>query len=422
MAVGFSRDMWYNYIADRSHPPVASAIVEKPEYDPDHVYAWKPANNYKGWKRIDKGEAGVDDAEVIQSAINDTDEYGLVVVICNVTLTSTLVIDKKVNVDFYGKITADGITAIKLGNQDTTKLTFIRIKLNELDGISKATGTYGIEVENAAACKVYFGKIRRFDKGIYFDPKTSGDAGENRFFGGNITECNVGIGFSTSSQRMQGNIIECGIFACSKGLEYEAGGNSYNCMFRGVIHCEGGQDIVDNVGLQIFIPYYLQKPVEDYSTIHHKSTLVGTVDLFQAYSRARINSQDGANGIELDADNGYIELWSDVVNPAIEFKDNRDADYNARIEEINKQLKFIVGGKATPKTALLLEADGHVNASNYGIKTKYFVDDYGGNFANFTPPAGEDGLIIIAIDTNSTNPGKRLYVYANGEWHYVDLT
>jgi len=70
MAVGFSRDMWYNYIADRSHPPVASAVVEKPEYDPDHVYAWKPANNYKGWKLIARGEAGVDDAEVIQSAID----------------------------------------------------------------------------------------------------------------------------------------------------------------------------------------------------------------------------------------------------------------------------------------------------------------------------------------------------------------
>jgi len=70
MAVGFSRDMWYNYIADRSHPPVASAVVEKPEYDPDHVYAWKPANNYKGWKLIARGEAGVDDAEVIQRALD----------------------------------------------------------------------------------------------------------------------------------------------------------------------------------------------------------------------------------------------------------------------------------------------------------------------------------------------------------------
>jgi len=70
VSFGFSRDRWYNYIADRSHPPVASAAVEKPEYDPDHIYAWKPANNYKGWKLIDRGEAGVHDARVIQSAID----------------------------------------------------------------------------------------------------------------------------------------------------------------------------------------------------------------------------------------------------------------------------------------------------------------------------------------------------------------
>jgi len=70
VSFGFSRDRWYNYIADRSHPPVVSAVVEKPEYDPDHVYAWKPAENYKGWKLIARGEAGVDDAEVIQKALD----------------------------------------------------------------------------------------------------------------------------------------------------------------------------------------------------------------------------------------------------------------------------------------------------------------------------------------------------------------
>ena len=57
-----------------------------------------------------------------------------------------------------------------------------------------------------------------------------------------------------------------------------------------------------------------------------------------------------------------------------------------------------------------------------GVVTKVDVGDYGGNFANYTPPAGEEGMIIIAVDTNSSAPSKRLYVYANGQWHYVDLT
>jgi len=58
------------YIVERLHPPVASVVVEKPKYDPDHVYAWEPANNYKGWKLIARGESEVDDADVIQSAID----------------------------------------------------------------------------------------------------------------------------------------------------------------------------------------------------------------------------------------------------------------------------------------------------------------------------------------------------------------
>ena len=54
----------------------------------------------------------------------------------------------------------------------------------------------------------------------------------------------------------------------------------------------------------------------------------------------------------------------------------------------------------------------------------YDVDDYGGNFANYTPPTPTetDFDIRVVEDTNSTNPGKRLYIYAGGFWYYVDLT
>jgi len=103
MAVGFSRDRWYNYIADRSHPPVASAVVEKPEYDPDHVYAWKPANNYKGWKLIDRGEAGVDDAEVIQALDGIADPLK-VVIMADIVAKQSVVFEKSkyVDINFLG--------------------------------------------------------------------------------------------------------------------------------------------------------------------------------------------------------------------------------------------------------------------------------------------------------------------------------
>jgi len=108
MAHGFSRDRWYNYIAERSHPPVASAVVEKPEYDPDHVYAWKPAENYKGWKLIDRGEAGVDDASVIQSALDSlTANRGWkekVVLLGNFTLNNQITLSSYTILQIIGKL------------------------------------------------------------------------------------------------------------------------------------------------------------------------------------------------------------------------------------------------------------------------------------------------------------------------------
>jgi len=67
----------------------------------------------------------------------------------------------------------------------------------------------------------------------------------------------------------------------------------------------------------------------------------------------------------------------------------------------------------------------HASGKGYfteGVRVRQDVDDYGGNFTNYTPPTGANGLIILAEDTNATNPGQRLYAYINGNWRYVDLT
>ena len=52
----------------------------------------------------------------------------------------------------------------------------------------------------------------------------------------------------------------------------------------------------------------------------------------------------------------------------------------------------------------------------------YDIGDYGGGFSSYTPPAGFEGEIILAADTNATTPGQRIYAYINGAWHYIDLT
>lgn len=53
----------------------------------------------------------------------------------------------------------------------------------------------------------------------------------------------------------------------------------------------------------------------------------------------------------------------------------------------------------------------------------YESGDYGGGFANYSPPTPKSDFDIRVVeDTNATTPGKRLYIYAGGAWHYVALT
>ena len=60
----------YRNLTSRTPPQAASAIVEKPEWDPDHVYAYRPANNYRGSRIIDRGDAEEESGKVIQAAID----------------------------------------------------------------------------------------------------------------------------------------------------------------------------------------------------------------------------------------------------------------------------------------------------------------------------------------------------------------
>jgi hypothetical protein len=66
------------------------------------------------------------------------------------------------------------------------------------------------------------------------------------------------------------------------------------------------------------------------------------------------------------------------------------------------------------------DIDGNTNSVLVRVRTD--VADYGGGFLNYTPPAGAEGALVLAADTNATTPGQRLYCYVNGTWRYVDLT
>jgi len=172
MAVGFSRDMWYNYIADRSHPPVASAVVEKPEYDPDHIYAWKPANNYKGWKLIDRGEAGVDAAAIVNQAINEVYNAGggTVKIASDLDITATIQVKHNVVLEglsrYYptlnSKIT-DGSDVI------TTDSSGINCSIRNLRIVGNGSEGNGVKLNHATESAIEHVRVEDVGgSGFYF--------------------------------------------------------------------------------------------------------------------------------------------------------------------------------------------------------------------------------------------------------------
>jgi len=53
----------------------------------------------------------------------------------------------------------------------------------------------------------------------------------------------------------------------------------------------------------------------------------------------------------------------------------------------------------------------------------YDSGDFGGGFASYVPPPPppHDFDIRVVEDTNSTTPGKRLYIFVGGKWHYINM-
>ena len=85
--------------------------------------------------------------------------------------------------------------------------------------------------------------------------------------------------------------------------------------------------------------------------------------------------------------------------------------------------RIFIPGNVDIADILIKNAHLKADVANSGaIGIEPYVADYGGGFANFVPPTGFEGRIIVAIDTNATTPGKRIYVYANAAWNYVNLT
>jgi len=124
---------------------------------------------------------------------------------------------------------------------------------------------------------------------------------------------------------------------------------------------------------------------------------------------------------------GLYDLVIKTVTGASRYIELQSHDGTAFVTHIK-----MMGGVLTVLTNLLPDTDNAVDLGSSTLRWKdgYFSNlvsirrdagDYGGNFANYTPPTGREGALLVAEDTNAVSPGRRLYVYSGGAWRYVDL-
>ena len=267
-------------------------------------------NIYPVWWGID----GTDDDVEIQAAI-DASSVGSKIVLREGTYTigTTIDISKNVSFECLGILDSEiGVDCIQLGSASGQFLNSF-VKIQEISGTGKATAGKGIIMKNVNYSSVEFGKLVDLDIGIYFDAHGGGGAAENRINGGLITGCSKGIAFSNSANWMEGNIITATILSSDTGLEFTSGGQSSYTQFLGVVDCVGvggSVDILDNVGLMFFTPYFYRPGS---STINSTSTIISpTGTLFNNMHWTDFDKFSFTNLIK----NGSFELWSSGVDAA----------------------------------------------------------------------------------------------------------
>ena len=158
MAFSFSRDRWREYIAKRTTD--FSAKVYK---DGDRVYAVD-----SNGRRIAEGEAGVDDASVIQAALDSLPTNGKLVIVGEFVIRTKLNFKSNIIVDASQAIMKPvNVDCFKLESKDGSQIENVTLFVGEIDGsLSERSSGVSGQVKNA---RIYcFGKIHDMpDDAIY---------------------------------------------------------------------------------------------------------------------------------------------------------------------------------------------------------------------------------------------------------------
>lgn len=367
-------------------------------------------------------------------------------------ITSPLILQDKIGVTIViqGMIVNDG-------TDYTIKLIGTREGVNKLNriigGHIRGSGTNnGILIRNGFKNKIIDVHIESVQKGITIENTdnlwSESNSIENVTFE-DIRYYDIGfeVGENGASSFVNTRVSHVSMNVQVYGIYIGSGANVNLSVFENLhgwatkdnahfVHCEGSM-----TGSTFISPYF-----EDVNSLYTGEVMfygTGNQGSYVVINPRAINIQEKYGGTNNRA---FIETFDHFINfantsPAVygglsNYYDDMfcgwrlDGDQRRVLNRFNRSRSVNTlwswADVETWKTVLELQKTGRLESAdkikaNEGLITKQMVGDYGGDFANFTPPSGEGGQIILAVDTNPTAPGARLFVYANGSWRYVNL-
>jgi len=334
----------------------ATIVITKSEYPWDFLFGgsqtcWR-------WANGSVGQCGSDSATVINNAVNSVPSGGEIVVVGDITITTPILIDKRITYKHIGTATLQS-TYIKLGSNTDTRRA--KIILDVVDGVDNSVN--GIEINRGGFSKIEFTRIQNCRYGIYANPS---DWSNNVFIEGNlINNCTEGIRLQATNANVEGYLMFINFIGnCDYGIRTNGSNKTQYNMFIGAIDNAGvasSYDIYEeaNAMNNFYLCSFIRNPTT-YSQLQDTSTLIQSrSDLMSFISSAALNRL-GTDGYAIGK--GFVELWRSSSDAYIDLKDDYNEDYIARIQKTSDdELKFYINDSGTLRNVLTINRTGRVD-------------------------------------------------------------
>lgn len=344
---------------------------------------------------------GTDDDVQIQEAIDAVTNEKTIVVVSDVSLSSTIVINNSdVHIIHLGNITlagGSGACAYQIGN--TSMVKRVTLRLRNIDGTDKTDGQVGIKLYNCSACDIEFDTCQNVGKALYF---TGARFDENILRFNQILYSEYAIHCDDTGALVgEGNqFLFGGIFACNHGVVVANGAKFGYMWLNGTIDnagVAGSDDYVNNMATSqagsLLLLKYL-RPTS--STLFYKDVVMmsGNGRIVQAF------------GIESLKDiTASLSTGRGGTVRHLYFKTAGSMSYNAVSGDTEIAAWSIAG-----TGRLALDSAGKLT---WGADRKTFI--------NVQPSASEPtspvkGDIYLDDGTNTGGGGEKLRYYSGAAW------